>query len=103
MAFITCQNSLSVSFENCLFRGNEYQIFNYTQGQPHRVAVSENAYSKSQIIVAQLWFRLLNKINIIHNMTGNRRHAHMNTASKYVCNLSYNGRTYASAKITCHC
>ena len=30
-------------------------------------------------------------------------HAHMNTASKYVCNLSHNGRTYASAKITCHC
>lgn len=25
--FITCQDSLSVSFENCLFRGNEYQVF----------------------------------------------------------------------------
>ena len=25
--FITCQDSLSVNFENCLFRGNEYQVF----------------------------------------------------------------------------
>jgi len=25
--FITCQDSLSVNFENCLFRDNEYQIF----------------------------------------------------------------------------
>ena len=25
--FITCQDSLSVNFENCQFRGNEYQVF----------------------------------------------------------------------------
>ena len=82
-------NEIDKQFIRDRFRGKEYLMRsyfsgsspenNYTPEQPYRVAVSENAYSKSQIIVAQLWFRLLNKINIKHNMTGNRSPTRMPT------------------------
>lgn len=66
------------------------------------LAIDNPVKYNSYFCLFALWFIILNKNSIKHNVIGNRS-PHMNTTSKHVRTPSYNGWTYASSKITCHC